>query len=89
MSAIIDSEHVNGIDSSIKDHNDNDCEENCKGIPIKHQTKRSPEVHMGIDQPSPTAEHMKKFMKNSRRSRSRFGRGLAKKGNSFLFFFKF
>lgn len=49
-----------------------------------HQAKRIVNHSTSNDlvQPSssPTEAHMKKFMKNSRRSRSRFGRGLAKKG---------
>ncbi|KAF7490664.1 hypothetical protein SSS_05079 [Sarcoptes scabiei] len=51
-----------------------------------HQAKRIVNHSTSNDlvQPSssPTEAHMKKFMKNSRRSRSRFGRGLAKKGGA-------
>lgn len=58
------------------------------GIPIpervKHHVKRPSKNGNHVVVPSdasPTEANMKKFMKNSRRSRGRFGRGLAKKGN--------
>lgn len=58
------------------------------GIPIpervKHHAKRPSKNGNHVAVPSdasPTEANMKKFMKNSRRSRGRFGRGLAKKGN--------
>lgn len=60
------------------------------GIPaserVKQHAKRPSKngvCQVGLASPSdtsPTDVNMKKFMKNSRRSRGRFGRGLTKKG---------
>ena len=57
---------------------------------IKHHIKRPPRFinnnHLpnggvsGTESSSPTEASMRKFMKNSRKSRTRFGRGNAKKG---------
>ncbi|XP_017465428.1 PREDICTED: programmed cell death protein 4-like [Rhagoletis zephyria] len=59
------------------------------GVPvperIKHHAKRPSKNGNHVAVPSdasPTEANMKKFMKNSRRSRGRFGRGLAKKGGA-------
>lgn len=68
-------------------------ETSANGIPvpgrIRNQIRRSKSLGSattnGIDEiespSSPSEPNLKKFMKNARRSRSRFGRGLTKKGN--------
>lgn len=55
---------------------------------VKHHAKRPSKLPSNNQAASPTDTsptsdvNIKKFMKNSRRSRTRFGRGLTKKGNS-------
>lgn len=76
---------INGHDDT-GDHNNNNGKHEMigKGMakPIPNHGSTSSASNADLHQHSPTTEaNMKKFMKNSRRSRSRFGRGLAKKGN--------
>lgn len=77
---------INGHDDT-GDHNNNNGKHEMigKGMakPIPNHGSTSSASNADLHQHSPTTEaNMKKFMKNSRRSRSRFGRGLAKKGGA-------
>lgn len=78
--------HFNGVeDAGLNQHHNGKNDSNGKGKPIPNHGTSSTATSVDYHPHSPTTEaNMKKFMKNSRRSRSRFGRGLAKKGKYIL-----